>query len=103
MNPDLGLSVEDQKTLIALLDQYVPNEEIWAYGSRVRGTQRPFSDLDLVIHNDKPIDPQRMAELRYALSESNLSIKIDIQEWSHLSPTFQNIVAKDHVLFKSKS
>ena len=32
----------------ALLRQYIPEAEVWAYGSRVRGDHYDASDLDLV-------------------------------------------------------
>ena len=33
----------------ALLQQHIPEAEVWAYGSRVRGDHYAASDLDLVV------------------------------------------------------
>jgi len=71
MPPSLGLPPQDVSDLLELLNRYAPDAEIWAFGSRVNGKARPFSDLDVVIVQDKPLDAQTKAELHYALSESS--------------------------------
>jgi predicted nucleotidyltransferase len=38
----------------AILRQYVPDYDVWAYGSRVRGGAFEASDLDLVVRNPPP-------------------------------------------------
>ena len=42
----------------AILQQYVPDYNVWAYGSRVRGGAFEASDLDLVVRNPRhPLQP----------------------------------------------
>ena len=42
----------------AILQQYVPDYDVWAYGSRVRGGAFEASDLDLVVRNPRhPLQP----------------------------------------------
>jgi len=102
MNADaLGLSSEDLGTLFVLLDRYVPEAEVWAFGSRVQGNARPFSDLDLAIIQEAPIDAHTKAELRYQLSESSLPIKVDLVEWSRTDPAFREAIRRNHVRLKS--
>jgi uncharacterized protein len=36
-----------------ILAKHVPNYEVWAFGSRVSGKAKKFSDLDLVIINNR--------------------------------------------------
>ena len=98
----LGLVPQDLSSVLAILQQYVPEGEVWAFGSRVRGTARPFSDLDLVLINDEPLAPQIRAELKYALSESNLPVKVDLLEWARTSPPFREIILQDHLVLKPK-
>ncbi len=98
----LGLTPQDQSTLRGILQRFIPREEVRAFGSRVSGTARPFSDLDLVIVRDQPLDAQTRADLRYALSESPLSIKVDLVEWARTTPSFRDIVLRDHAVFKPK-
>ena len=98
----LGLAPQDLSALLAILHRYIPEGEVWAFGSRVRGTARPFSDLDLVIVKDQPLDVQTRAELKYDLSESNLPIKVDLVEWARTDPSFQDLILQDHLVLKSK-
>jgi predicted nucleotidyltransferase len=73
----LGLMPQDISALLAILKQYIPRGEVWAFGSRVKGQARPFSDLDLAVIQNEPLDAQTKAELHYVLSESSLPIKVD--------------------------
>ena len=45
----IDITSAQRKTLLALLERYLPNTEAWVYGSRVKWTSRPQSDLDLVV------------------------------------------------------
>lgn len=44
-----GLSPEQQKIVLDLLQLHLPGVVVWAYGSRMRGTANAKSDLDLVV------------------------------------------------------
>jgi len=37
-----------------ILHRSVPNRSVWAFGSRVTGKARRYSDLDLVVMGDRP-------------------------------------------------
>jgi len=103
MNTDLGLAPEDLAALLKILRKYIPDEEVWAFGSRVRGTARPFSDLDLVVVKETPLDLRTRAELKYELSESSLPIKIDLLEWSRASDAFREIIRQEHFPLQRKA
>src|ERR1035441_212604 len=92
MTPSLGLSPQDVSALLAILKRYAPGAEVWAFGSRVTGKARPFSDLDVVLVQDEPLDAQTCAELHYALSESDLPVKVDVVEWCRTNPAFREII-----------
>jgi predicted nucleotidyltransferase len=42
------------------------------FGSRVQGTAKPFSDLDLAVMGDVPLDFRQLADLKDAFAESDL-------------------------------
>lgn len=44
----IDLTSAQHKAVRSLLNTYLPNTLVWAYGSRVKLTARPSSDLDLV-------------------------------------------------------
>ena len=38
-----------------ILQEHVPNLEVWAFGSRAKWNAKAFSDLDLAIITDEPL------------------------------------------------
>ncbi|MDR3334264.1 MAG: nucleotidyltransferase domain-containing protein [Treponema sp.] len=45
----LGITPQSRDFLLSLIEQILPSTEVWAFGSRINGTSRPCSDLDLVL------------------------------------------------------
>ncbi len=86
--PQLQLTPGQAQHLLSLLFQHVPHLQVWAFGSRVKGTARPSSDLDLVFfaeEADKPL----LGSLREALEESLLPFAVDMLVWNDISAAFQ--------------
>lgn len=65
----------------------------FAFGSRVRGTQKPFSDLDLCVEEDLP--ELTKCYLQAEFDESDLPFKVDIIEWNKISKDFQQMIKND--------
>lgn len=80
-----------------ILKNFVPEYEVWAFGSRVhqRGL-KPFSDLDLVIMTDTPLEQTRYGSLQETFSDSDLPIRVDIVDWTSLSDSFKQIIQQDY-------
>ena len=85
---ELQLTAVQTQTLLAMLAQYVPHVQIWVFGSRVKGTARASSDLDLVLFAEDADKPQ-LALLREALEESLLPFAVDTLVWNDISTEFQ--------------
>lgn len=100
--PDIDLSLHDWNEVIRVLREHLPDYEVWAFGSRVKGTAKPYSDLDLVIASEQPVPIATMAELRDALVESDLTIKVDVVDWATTSRQFREIILENRVLVKKK-
>ena len=49
MTDRIHLKRKQRQELEALLQEDLPNVEVWAYGSRVNGRSHGGSDLDLVL------------------------------------------------------
>ena len=41
----LIISSQELEIIKAILQRYVPEHSVWAFGSRVKGTTKPYSDL----------------------------------------------------------
>ncbi len=98
--PTLDLQPRHLSVLIELLRQYVPNAEVWAYGSRVNHTSHETSDLDLVIRNPEQLDApcKNVSRLREALSESNLPILVEVLDWARIPEDFRRDIQSQPVV-----
>jgi predicted nucleotidyltransferase len=100
----LAMQPRHLEELRRLIAAHLPNEEVWAYGSRVAGTAHETSDLDLVVRHPADLHARQGAafrELEEAIRESNLPVLIELLDWACLPPSFwENIVAQHVVLHK---
>ena len=101
MTDAIDISVGDHKLVLGLLKQHLPNVAVWAYGSRVKWTARPQSDLDLVAF---PSCEQKAAvfNLREALEESSLPFPVDLFIWDELPESFRKRIEAEHVVLVEK-
>jgi uncharacterized protein len=93
----IDITEQQQKTLLELLNHYIPGVEVWAYGSRVKFTARRNSDLDLVAFTT-PAQQRQVSDLKEALDESNLPFLVDLHVWDDVPEKFHDIIRSDYVL-----
>jgi type I restriction enzyme S subunit len=98
--PKIDLNPQDWNEVCHVLRTHVPEYPVWAFGSRVKGTAKAYSDLDLAIITDRPLSLTKMATLKEAFDESDLSIRIDIVDWATTSEPFRNIIEQDKVVIQ---
>ncbi len=94
----LDLEPEDLAMVREIIAKHVPNEIVWAYGSRVNGRAHEGSDLDLVIIHppDDSIPQKNLAALREAFLESQLPILIDLLDWAQIPDEFRQEIKRNH-------
>lgn len=67
--------------------------QFYAFGSRVTGKAKQFSDLDIVY---KDIIPSgQLIQLIEDLEESDLPFKVDLVNWHECTADFQQRIEKD--------
>lgn len=92
IRPDLWKIVSD------ILRKHVPRYEVWAFGSRVKGRAKRYSDLDLAVITDERLPRGISAALEDELSESDLPFRVDVLDWAATAPAFRRIIEKDRVV-----
>ena len=99
------LDLEDRHLLLvrAILSAHVPGAEVVAFGSRVSGTAKPYSDLDLAIRSDSRIDLRTLAALEDCFQESDLPFRVDVLDWHQISDAFKSIVSRSAVVVQAVS
>ena len=83
--------------LTDIFDNYCPNAEIWAYGSRIKRNAHSGSDLDLVVKNFNS-QTAKLSELKQLINDSNVPFLVDINEFDKLPKSFREEILKDYVL-----
>ncbi len=96
--PAIDLDPRDWVDVARLLHDQVPGMEVWAFGSRVKHTAKPYSDLDLALITQQPLSLERMAAITEAFATSDLPIRVDVVDWASASDAFRQIIAKDKVV-----
>ena len=99
MTAAIDITAGQRKTLLALLRRYIPGVAVWAYGSRVKWTARPNSDLDLVAFTTPEQQPV-VSELKEALAESDLPFLVDLHVWDDVPERFHEIIRKEYVVLQ---
>jgi predicted nucleotidyltransferase len=97
MTRTLDISAEQRESLLAILHRHLPGVTVWAYGSRVKGTARPNSDLDLVVFTTHEQRPQ-VSELKDALDESNIPFRVDLHVWDEVPERFHEIIRSEYLV-----
>jgi len=95
--PAIDLTTDQRRTVLTLLNRHLPSTTVWAYGSRVKWTSHPASDLDLVAFA-KPDQSPRIAELREAFDDSFLPFRVDLFVWDDVPKDFRRRIEADHVV-----
>lgn len=95
----LHLRAADLDQLRRLLAQYVPQAQVWAYGSRVTGQSHDSSDLDLVLRNPSNLHESldNLWELKDAVQNSTIAILVDMHDWADVPQTFYRHIERAYV------
>jgi len=74
--------------------------KVYVFGSRARGRQHPFSDIDILLEfPTKDIPHALISKCRERIEESNLPIKVDLVVSSDLAKSYQDGVNQDKIEF----
>lgn len=78
----LNLTDRQLKEVSAIVSDCLPNANVRAFGSRVTGAARPFSDLDLLILKPERLTMEQRVNLADAFEASSLPFLVDVVEYS---------------------
>lgn len=100
MTDRLHLPERHRRKIEVLLREYLPETEVWAYGSRVNGRSHDGSDLDLVLRGPglKEIPAGRLADFEEAARESTIPFLVEARDWARLPERFQREIEREHVV-----
>lgn len=79
-----------------ILSRHAPGLEVRAFGSRISGKAKSYSDLDIAIVGIDKTEAAQLAALREALAESELPFRVDVLDWHRISDGFREIIARQY-------
>ena len=100
----LHLQPRHRRILEELLQEHLPEVEVWAYGSRITGRSHDGSDLDLVLRGSdlKKIPIENLTEFEEALQESSIPFLVEARDWARLPERFHREIERDYVVFRTR-
>ncbi len=90
----------DLEIVRSILKNLVPDALIMVFGSRINGTSRDISDLDLAIDLGRKMSIMETGTLKEAFQESNLPFRVDVIDWHRTSPQFQAIIKRQYEILR---
>jgi predicted nucleotidyltransferase len=94
----IAVPADHLQYLLEQIEKHIPKATVWAFGSRVKWSHRPASDLDLAVHCDKETAKKVLPKLNDVLQESDLPFKVQILDFNRLPENMQNNIKKEYVL-----
>ena len=86
----LQLTQTQREQVIDIVKNIVEQpHDIFAYGSRVKGQARPYSDLDLLIKAKQKLSIETLYKLKDAFEFSDLPFRVDVQDWYGMGESFK--------------
>lgn len=93
----VALTAQQLQEVLLILARHVPTLEVRAFGSRVKGRAKPYSDLDLAVMTTQPLPLAQEAALKEAFDESSLPFKVDVLDWAATAPHFQQLIDAESI------
>lgn len=91
----IATSQAERRILLDVLARRVPGVGVRAFGSRVHGDAKPWSDLDIALMSETPISSETMTLIKLDLSESDLPWRVDVLVWAQVDESFRHVIAGD--------
>jgi predicted nucleotidyltransferase len=72
-----------------ILYKYAKGCEARVFGSRINGTAKDYSDIDIALVSDNKIERKMLIDIKEAFQNSNLPFRVDILDWNRISDEFR--------------
>jgi len=94
----IAIPVRHLRYLLEQMEWHIPKATVWAFGSRIKWSHRPESDLDLAVHCDKETGRKGIPKLNDALQESDLPFNVQILDFNRLPENMQENIKKNYLV-----
>lgn len=94
------VSEEHKSKILALINAIAPQAKVYLFGSRARGTNAEWSDIDLALDAGQALPELMASELKNIMEASNLPYKVDVVDLYQISDAMRRAILKDKVVWK---
>ena len=84
------------QTIKRILAEHVSDCEIRAFGSRVKGRAKVYSDLDLAVVCQEDLSADCLRHLKEAFEKSTLPFRVDVLDWNRTSVSFCKVIEQGY-------
>ena len=92
-----GLSSKEISKILKCIHLHMSHVKIFAFGSRVQGNPRKYSDFDVALHAGHPIDLSQLTKIKHCLSETDIPIHVDLVDYCSVSKDFKTLIDKQKI------
>ena len=89
---------EIYREVIRIIAKYLPDARVYLFGSRAKGTAKPYSDFDIAIEWKEKIPLHTMAKIREELDKLPTLKSFDLIDLKRVSGNFIETVRKTGVI-----
>ena len=100
-SPGIRIEPRHWEIVASILRRHIPDRDVWAFGSRVSGRVKPYSDLDLIVAGREPLTLSTLAAITTDFEDSSLPFKVDVVDWVLTSSSFRKAIEGARVLVQS--
>lgn len=89
-----------KQKIIAVISALIPEARIYLFGSRARGTNGKYADIDIALDAGKRLQARDVDEVKSMFQESNIIYKIDVVDLYQVNDLMRNEILKEKVIWK---
>mgnify|MGYP004645750497 CR=1 FL=1 len=96
-----GLEKRHLDYILNTLKQNLSNGKFYVFGSRAKGTNKEYSDIDIAIKcGDEKISADVLGKLLITFTDSTLPYEVDIVDLNAIDEKFKTLIKDDLVELK---
>ena len=93
----IGLSSAQISKILKCIHLHLPRVKVFAFGSRVKGSPRKYSDFDVALDAGRPLDFSQLTAIKHCLSETDIPIKVDLMDYHSANKDFKALIDKQKI------
>lgn len=86
--------------ILEILNKHLTDTKYYIFGSRSKGTDKQYSDIDLALDYGNKIDTKIISKIQIELENSILPYEVDIVDLNSINENFKNLIKDDLKEFK---